>query len=282
MTMRLTSASRIAAAGFATAALLLSLLLIPARSAERPSLLYATLPVTPLSQLAAFSLEANRGSVIGNIGFTLSAALTFCPPGKMAYTVTNIYGEPIIDGGTGLGPPQLATLNLGTGAAALVGSPLPLWEDPMALECSRSGILYTVAGSDPTNQFSEYNTLYTIDRTTGQLSRIGFTGVNDGTGDDAFMALRFAPDGTLYGVNPFALFTIDLNTGLATKVVDFTGDVSPGTVMGLAINSHGNFYIADFVPGSRIYLLDTTTGVTKAILNTRMGFVHSIAFRTPG
>ncbi len=282
MTMPITTISKSATVVLVGVTLLLFFLFTPARSAERPSLFYATLPSTPLSQLAAFSLEANKGRVVGNIGFTLSAALTFCPPGKRAYTITNIFGEPTIDGGTGLGPPQLATLNLGTGAAALVGSPLPLWQDPMALECSRSGTLYTVAGSDPTNSFSEYNTLYVIDRATGQLSRIGFTGVNDGTGDDTFMALRFAPDGTLYGVNPFALFTIDLKTGLATKVVYFLGDVAPGTVMGFAIDSDGNFYISDFAPGSRIYSLDTTTGVTKAILNTGKDFVHSIAFRTPG
>ncbi len=274
--MRVATTPRIITDLLVGVSLLLSLSITPARSAERPSLFYATLPLTPLSQLAAFNLEASTariaGAVVGKIGYPLSAALAFCPPGGIAYAVTNIFGEPTTS-------PQLATLNLGTGAATLVGSPLQQWQDVMALECSRSGILYAVGGSDPTNQFSEYNTLYVVNRATGQLSRIGFTGVNDGAGDDMFMALRFAPDGTLYGANPSALFSIDPKTGLATKVVDFVGVSS---VMGLAIDSDGKFYIADFVSQSRIYALDTTTGVATPILDTGLAFVHSIAFKTPG
>jgi hypothetical protein len=84
----------------------------------------------------------------------------------------------------------------------------------------------------------------------------------------------------LYGANVFALFKIDPNTGLATKVVDFGGPAF-GNVMGLAIDSRGNFYVADFVPGSSIYVVDTTTGVATPILNTDKDFVHNIAFRVP-
>ncbi len=277
--MKVAGISKIVTALLAAGSLVISLPGTPTRSAGQPSLLYATLPLTPLSQLAAFSLEANSvrvaGGVVGKIGYPLSMALAFCPPGGVAYTITNIYGEPSI-------PPQLATLNLGTGAATLVGSPLPLWEDPMALGCSPTGVLYTVAGSDPTNTFSEYDVLYTIDRTTGQLTRIGFTGHNDGSGyDDMFMALRFAPDGTLYGATPFGLFTLDMTSGYATKVVDFSANVA-GSVMGLAIDSAGNFYVADLTADSHVYALDPYTGVATSILDTHLGYVHSIAFKNPG
>ena len=95
-----------------------------------------------------------------------------------------------------------------------------------------------------------------------------------------FMALRFAPDGTLYGANPFALFTIDPKTGFATKVVDFSANVA-GNVMGLAIDER-NFYVADFVPRSHVYAVDTSTGVATPILDTGLAFFQSIAFRTPG
>jgi DNA-binding beta-propeller fold protein YncE len=286
MTMKIRIRVVVFAAVFATMILMvsLSLVLIPAGSAQQPSLVYATLPNTPLSQLARFSLESNSvtvaGGVVGKIGYPLSAALAFCPPAGIAYTITNIFGEATSFGGTGLGPPQVATLNLGTGAAALIGSPLPLWQDPMALECSRFGILYTIAGSDPSNTFSEYNVLYTIDRATGQLSRIGFTGVNDGTGDDTFMALRFAPDGILYGATASALFTINVTTGLATKVIDFSANVA-GYVMGLAIDSAGNFYVADFTSDSHVYELDPHAGVATSILDTHLAYVHSIAFKNP-
>ncbi len=284
--MHIRTTSIIVTALFIAAVLSFSLGLFPAKSAVQPSLLYATLPLTPLGQLAMFSLEGNRvtvaGGVVGKIGYPNSMALAFCPPEGIAYTVTNIYGESPIYGGSGLGPPQLATLNLGTGAATLVGSPMPLWEDPMALECSSTGVLYTVAGADPTNTFSEYDVLYTIDRTTGQLNRIGFTGHNDGSGyDDMFMALRFAPNGTLYGATPFALFTLDLTTGYATKVADFSANVA-GSVMGLAIDSAGNFYLSDLTLDSHVYSLDPSTGEATSILDTKLRWVHSIAFKTAG
>ncbi len=52
----------------------------------------------------------------------------------------------------------------------------------------------------------------------------------------------------------------------------------PPSVMGLAIDSCGNFCIADFVQKSRIYKVDTTTGVATPILNTGLDYVHNIAF----
>lgn len=272
--MRVASTSRIVIAFLAGVSVLLSLSLTPARSAMQPHLLYATLPLAPVSQLAALSLEARRVRVIGNIGFPLSATLTFCPPGKVPYTVTNIFSSSA----------QLATLNLGTGAATLVGSsPLPPGQqDIMGMACSRDGTIYAVGQSDPAQP--DYNSLYTVDRVTGQPTLIGLLGVDDGSGNDFVMALAFAPDGKLYGANAgsvnnvCSLFLIDPSTGNATKVVDLQGVSS---VMGLAIDSSGNFYVADFVPGSRIYAVDTTTGVATPILNTGLDFVHNIAFRTP-
>ncbi len=271
--MRITTMLRIATVVFAAATLVLSLSLTPARSDEEGGVLYATLPVSSASnsQLAIINLGSGTVKVIGETGYPLSAALAFCP-GRVAYTVTNIFLEP--------SPSQLATLNLTTGAATPVGSPLPQYQDIMALVCSRFGILYAVGGSDPSNELSEYNTLYIVNRVTGQLSRIGFTGVNDGAGDDTFMALRFAPDGTLYGANPSALFTIDPKTGLATKVVDFSSNVA-GNVMGLAINGERKFYVADFTPDTFVYDLDPHTGTAVPILNTGTAFVHSIASRIP-
>jgi outer membrane protein assembly factor BamB len=273
--MQITRVSRILTV-FAGVTLLLSLVFVPAIPARIPHLLYVTsfpsfASGSGATQLVAFSLEANPEAktprVIGKTG-TFSAALAFCPPGKMAHTVTNIFSP----------SPQLATLNLGTGAVRPVGSPLPPGQDIMGLACSPDGTLYAVGESDYTNL--DYNSLYIINRATGVLTRIGSTGVNDGTGDDMFMALRFAADGTLYGANPFALFTIDLSTGFATKVIDFSANVV-GNVMGFAIDDEGNFYVADFVPRSHVYALDTSTGVATPILDTGLSFVHSIAFRTP-
>ena len=245
-----------------TLLLLVPLVFTPARSAEQPSLLYATAEAG--TKFVAFSLEANRGRVIGDIGFPYSLPLAFCPPGGRPYTITNIFDPAAA---------QLATLNLGTGEATPVGSPLGQALNIMGMTCSPDGTLYAVGQNNP--NISDFNSLYAVDRATGLASRIGSTGV---TGK-FLMALAFARDGTLYGANVSALFRINPSTGEATKVVDFTGVTM---VMGLAIDSDWNFYLSDFVTQSRIYSLNVSTGVATPILDTGLGHVHNIAFKTPG
>jgi outer membrane protein assembly factor BamB len=97
------------------------------------------------------------------------------------------------------------------------------------------------------------------------------------------MAMDFAPDGTLYGASPSALYTIDPSNGSATKVINFSGVTS---VMGLAIGRDGDFFISDFINltkgGSTVYALDVSTGAATPILNTGLAFVHAIAFKYPG
>ncbi len=257
---------------FVSMTLLLSLSLVstPARSAGQPSLLYATAEAG--SKLVAFNLEAKRARVVGDIGFPLSLALAFCPPGGVPYTITNTF-DPTA---------QLATLNLGTGAATLVGSPLGQTLSIMGMTCSPDGTLYAVGQLDSADP--AFNSLYTVNRETGLASRIGSTDVLDPldpSGSSGFlMALAFAPDGTLYGANASTLFSIDPSTGEATKVVDFVGVTY---VMGLAIDNNGNFYVSDWaLPRSSIYALNVATGVATPILNTGLPFVHNIAFKAPG
>jgi hypothetical protein len=210
--------SRIVAV-FASMTLLLSLSLMftPARSAEQPSLLYATAEAG--TKLIAISQEATRVRDIGEIGFPASLALAFCPPGEVPYTITNMG-----DATTA----QLATLNLGTGAATLVGSPLGQALTIMGMTCSPHGTLYAIGQADPTKL--DFNSLYTVDRETGLASRIGPTNVLDPLQSHAgfLMYLAFAPDGkTLYGANTGTLFRVDTSTGLATKVVDFARQSPP-------------------------------------------------------
>jgi hypothetical protein len=254
----------------------LSLVLIPARSAEQPSLLYATTEAG--TKLIAISLEAGHVRVIGNIGFPFSLGLAFCPPGGVAYTITNTFTPTA----------QLATFNLGTGAATRVGSPLGQTLNIMGMTCSPDGTLYAIGQVNSANP--AFNSLYTVNRETGLASRIGSTGVLDSSDPSGFsgflMALVFAPDGTLYGINSAStLFRIDPSTGKATKVVDLVHGASAVPlvgVMGLAIDSDGNFYVSDFVAQPHIYALDATTGVATPILSPGLAFVHNIAFKTPG
>ncbi len=260
---------KVVAGLFASLTLLLSLSLVfsSARSAEQPSLLYATAQAG--NKLVAFSLEAKRARVIGDIGFPLSLPLAFCPPGGVPYTITNTFDPSA----------QLATLNPGTGAAKLVGSPLGQALSIMGMTCSPDGALYAIGQFDSTNP--DFNSLYAVDRETGLASRIGPTGVHDQESPYGgfLMALAFAPDGTLYGANVSTLFRVDPSTGEATKVVDFVG---VELVMGLAIDNGGNFYVSDWVAPSSIYALNVATGLATPILNTGLPFVHNIAFKAPG
>jgi hypothetical protein len=268
--------SKIVTAFFASVALLLALVFTPAKSAVQPEPLYAM--DTSNNTLVAFDLETQTFTVIGNIGLQ-SLALAFCPSGGLLpYTITNPFFP---------GQAQLATLNLATGAPTLVGSPLPSLPsgqalDIMGMTCSRQGTLYAIGDFDSTDP--DFNSLYTINRETGKPTRIGSTGVldpSDACCSGFFMALAFAPDGTLYGATDVALYRIDPSSGHATKIVDFIGVTSPPLVMGLAIDSRGTFYVADWVQNSRIYEVNTTTGVAKPILDPGLHLVHNIAFKVP-
>ena len=266
--MRVAITSRIAIPVFAVVTLLFSLVFTSVGSAEEPGLLYAT--AGGGTKLVAFNLNAGSVRVIGDIGFPGSLSLTFCRPGGRPYTITNMGNASLA---------QLATLDLSTGAATLVGSPLGQNLLIMGMTCSPDGTLYAVGQADSNN--SDFNSLYIINRETGLASRVGSTGVvvPGGVFSGFFMALDFAPDGTLYGANTGALYTIDSLTGQATKVVDFTGVTM---VMGLAIAKDWNFYVSDYVAKSAIYVVDIGTGAATPVLNTGLANVHNIAFKAPG
>ncbi len=257
--------------------LFLASLALEAQNPTLPSPLYAI--DNGDNELAVFGLKSQTVRVIGPVG-PGALALAFCPSGGLVpYTIASPFDP---------NNAQLAILNLATGAAKLVGSSLPAGQtlDIMGMACSRNGTLYAIGQFDTGNP--DFNSLYKVDRRTGQVTRIGSTGVldpSDASGASGFlMALAFAPDGKLYGVNSAStLFSIDPSSGAATKVADLY--TAPATrlvgVMGLAIDGRGTFYVADWVPASRVYAVDTTTGLATPILNTGLAFVHNIAFRIP-
>lgn len=288
---------------FASTTLLLSLLfaLPSARSGEEPKLLYAivdtnfdapTSPGGPFDPptLVAANLEAIhdgefRLGVIGSTRTPGAIALTFCPPegedgqGAVAYTIANAFSP----------QNQLAKLDLRTGAATLVGSSIVQGElDIMALACSPDGALYAIGQLNPLNP--PFNNLYSVDRNSGLATLIGSTGVNNGnpsppdpfSASGFFMALSFAPDGTLYGASDdglgkgSTLYSISLNNGLAKS---FAHVNNVDGVMGLAIDEHGKFYLADYVPQSKIYKFNSGTGMATPILETHLGNVNNIAFK---
>jgi DNA-binding beta-propeller fold protein YncE len=169
------------------------------------------------------------------------------------------------------GPQQLATLDPKTGRATTVGMVVEGLQ-VMGLEFAPDGTLYTVGDANPASP--TFSSLYTVDVTKGALTRIGSTGAS------FFHDFAFDSSGTMYGTTSDALYTIDLKTGTATKVVDFVGG---GAVMGLSFNASQNrLYATDYKkPVSAVYQVDLATGFLTPVAATGFPLAHGLAPLTP-
>ena len=227
--------------------------------------------------LLAIDVENRTTTAIGQTGSPVqSLALAITPDGTAAYTIAKAQSA---------SEAQLAKIDLATGATTPVGQPLrnsfhyPLPDGlyVMGMTFSPDGVLY--AAGDFTTTSDTFNSLYTIDLTTGLATRVGPFGV--GTSKSAFiMSFSFDPEGDMYGASMMSLYKIDRETGAATMVVDFAGAVTtPSKVMGIAFDRDGNLYVADYLPtDSRIYAVDVETGQLTTLL-TAGPFVHNISFK---
>ncbi len=190
--------------------------------------------------------------------------------------------------GSLFGVQHLATIDRTTGRATLFGMPVSGLA-VMAMAFGPNGVLYAVgdcnpdpttfecrSGSDP-----HYNSLFTVNVTTGAFTRVGATGA-----PQFFMDLTFDRDGHMLGVtstvNPSALpailYRIDKATGKATKLVNLVGSNS---VMGLAFGRDGQMYATDNPQNPGLYLLDATTGFETAIAAVPFGFSSDLVLVNP-
>jgi hypothetical protein len=111
--------------------------------------------------------------------------------------------------------------------------------------------LFAASGEDTNNP----GFLYTVDKTTGELTEIGATGFNEIDG------LSFAPDGTLWGwASGDGLVTIDTQSGQATLVAEYPGEVEDLTwsTDGSILYGVGNLVDTPDV-GMKLLAYDTTT-----------------------
>jgi hypothetical protein len=266
-------------AGVALALLLLGSA-IPAAARENSkhdhhnSTLFATGRIG--TALLAIDVERGKTRVIGPTGQPGSVALAITRNGKAAYSIASaVTGfPPGIDGANA----QLAKIDLETGAATLVGSPMGGNLSVMGMTFAPDGVLYAAGDFDP--QSPTFNSLYTIDLHTGLATRVGSLGAGPNE-SDFIMSFAWDSHGNLYGASMTALYRIHRNrtTNMATKVVTFVGS-SP--VMGIAIDENGGFYAADFVDPptlSTIYRVNVETGFLTPLFNTGIAFVHNIAFK---
>ena len=278
-------------AGLALAALMVLGFAVPAAAGENSkhdrdnSTLFATgLAATGTHRvLLAIDIERGTTSVVGpalpgSLAPT-SLALAITPDGKAAYTIANSFAPAAA---------QLAKIDLETGVQTLVGSPIGADLKIMGMTFSPDGVLY--AAGDFVTTSPTFNSLYTIDLTTGAPTRVGSLGAGP-KATDYIMSFVFDSHGTMYGASPTALYKIHLpdaegegarkqeaGQGAQTLATHRVGFIGSSAVMGIAIGEDGNFYAADFVPASKIYGLDLKTGVLTPLFETGIANVHNIAF----
>jgi DNA-binding beta-propeller fold protein YncE len=282
-------------AGLALAALMVLGFAIPAAAGENSkhdganSTLFATGAAATGNHRVLLAIDVERGTttVIGPASpgslASGSLALAITPDGTAAYTIAKSFNPTAA---------QLAKIDLATGAQTLVGSPIGADLKIMGMTFSPDGVLYA-AGNFDTNSLT-FNSLYTIDLSTGAPTRVGSLGTGP-NGTDFIMSFAVDSHGNMYGASMMALYrihlprTTDAEGGatqeagqgvqtLATKVVDFIeSPVRPSAVMGIAIGEDGSFYAADYRPTSTIYAVDIETGFLKPLFPS-IAFVHNIAF----
>jgi hypothetical protein len=283
-------------AGLALAALMVLGFAVPASAGENAkhdsdnSTLFATglaPTAVPGGNRVLLAIDVERGTttVIGPALGSLapaSLALAITPDGTAAYTIANSFTPATA---------QLAKIDLATGKQTLVGSPIGADLKIMGMTFSPDGVLY--AAGDFVTTSPTFNSLYTVDLSTGAPTRVGSLGTGH-KATDFIMSFVFDSHGNMYGASPTALYRIHLprttDAGgesqeagqgvqtLATKVVDFIeSPVRPSAVMGIAIGEDGSFYAADYRLTSTIYAVDIETGFLKPLFPS-IAFVHNIAF----
>lgn len=230
------------------------------------------------AELLRINVRTGTVDVVGPTGAAPeNLALAIFPGWRAAYTIAHAQDASLA---------HLARIDLGSGAEALAGSN-PLGQNLyiMGMTASRNGVLYAAGDFTPTSP--TFNSLYTVDPSTGRATRIGSFGAGS-TMRDFIMSLSFDPTGRLFGASQRAIYRIDSTTGAATKVVDIKGTTLVNgvtRVMGLAFDQRGDLYACDFIPidalhptGSTIYSVDLATGQFTPLIRTGVAFVHNIAF----
>ena len=218
-------------------------------------ILYATTGAG--SHLVRIDVGAGTVSKVGDLGQPYALAIAVSPSGNLFTVTHSMPGEP--------GTPQLASVNRAQGTAKPFGPNLAS-EIFMGLGFSPEGVLYGVnsmSGTDDTGS------LYQFNPATGQAAKVGVTG-----GCGVIMDIAFAPDGTMYGVDPTSLYRIDRTTGQATWLTT-VGTLE--SIMGLAIDDAGNFYVSE-IYGDKLWRVDPDTGATTAIAGVSLSFAHGLEF----
>lgn len=233
--------------------------------------------------IVAFQIDPNDGY---KGAFSTPFGVAFDVDGTM-YTTVNW-----ADGVREHSSSRLAKVDILTGELTYIGSPYSInFAGP---EMDRSGNIYSTGftvgdpatGGDPPVVFGD-SYLYTLDKNTGEATRIGDTGHTE------WMDLEFDSKGQLWATFGNKLYTLDTQTGESTFVTEIVGvpqDNVPGVcpedwpymeVMSLAFDDQDVLW-ATAMRGlsnceevdSPVMRIDTQTGHATVVGYTHLGYNH--------
>jgi DNA-binding beta-propeller fold protein YncE len=242
---------------------------------------YTTSSSTPAIELWAIEVTGSKITTtdIGPINAGGCASLAMSPSGTLFSMCGDLFGTQ-----------RLASIDTKTGQGTLFGAPVPGLAI-MAMAFGPDGVLYAVGDCNPNGAYLDcgpgpthdpnYNSLYTVNVVTGEVTRIGPTGA-----PEFFMDLAFDRHGNLWGETsslqpsyiPAGLYRISTETGAATKVVNLVGS---STVMGLAFAPDGKLYATDFTANPGLYVVDPKTGFESAVAALPFGLSSGLELADP-
>ncbi|MBT4499765.1 MAG: hypothetical protein HOC74_18705 [Gemmatimonadetes bacterium] len=234
--------------------------------------------------IATFQIDPNDGYADA---FVTPYGVAFDVDGTM-YTTVNWF-----DGVREHSSSRLARVNRLTGELTYIGDPYPMnFAGP---EMDKGGNIYSTGftvgdpatGGEPPIVFGD-SYLYTLDKNTGEATRIGDTGHTE------WMDLEFDSQGRLWSTFGNKLYTLDTQTGASTFVTDIVGvpqDNVPGVcpedwpymeVMSLAFDEHDVLW-ATAIRGfsnceevdTPVMRIDTETGLATVVGYTHLGYNHA-------
>ena len=194
------------------------------------------------TRLITIDPVAGTATAVGHFGSDQTWAGAFTPDGTF-WTIVR---------GFDAAQAQLAPVNLGPGAASLVGSPNWVGSPMIALEADVAGNLY---GGSFDGRF------FRISTTTGAATLVGNLGFTD------VMDFAFDNAGTLWAVDGAnRLFRVNPATGQGTFASFINGPGFDGQVMGLMVHPKtGTLYATNYIFNSALFAINPLTGVATRV-----------------